>query len=154
MAASPAFPLLVQNYSTVTLGILPLQANVSDGPPGPWLPDSTERWEALSSTVHAASPELYVWCETAWPGARTQTFHATPPLSFIRAGQVWMVLCLQLLKSEYSDSFTCFLLRPCQRNEDFSYCTLLRETSLSKSEHFWSWVVWISKTLSLIHSPF
>lgn len=135
MVPSPTFLLLFQNYSNIRLGILPLQADLSEGPPGPWLP-MAGWWKVLSRTAHATSPEVCVWCESlAW--GQNPTFCATPSSPVVSAELVWMVFS-QLLKSEYPDSFTYFLLQPCQRNEDFHFYTLLRETSLSKSEYFWS----------------
>ena len=76
MAPSPVFLLLFQNYSNIRLGILPLQADLSEGPPGPWL-RMAWWWKVLSRTAHAISPEVCVRCESlAW--GQNPTFCATP----------------------------------------------------------------------------
>lgn len=130
------FSSMVQSYNNVRLGILPLQEKVFDISPGLWLPNSPwlEPWVGLHMP---ASPEPCVlWDSLAW--AQGPDFHSIPLLYFtLRLVQLCMVL-FQLLKSEYSDSLTYFLLRSSQRNENFDYWFLLRETSLSKSEHIWS----------------
>lgn len=106
--------------------------NVSDGPPAPWLSDSTG-WGPWAGLHTLASPELsvcYVRQPGLWPGPR---LHGTPWPHFpLRLGQIWMVF-LQLLQPEYSDSLTYFLPRPTQRNEDFNYCILFRETNLNQN---------------------